>query len=927
MKKLIPTSALFLFSLNLTHRRIIGLAITLFIFFSHLSYSQSNTLSAGLWNTGTNWSAGVPTGATNANVNHSMTINTNITVSSGDYTINSSVNDLSGGTAYNLSVSGTGGNQGNFDVYATSLFEGTCTVNSNGTLTVRNGDTLTVGTATFANNSTVVVEAGGTLIINGNLTNNNNSTGISINGVLIVNGDFNGGNGSAITGTGSMSTTGTLITTGSGSVFGSTGDCNTGPCSGNNLCVSNTISAAQTICAGITPTGLTGNALAGYTYKWQISTTSATTGFSDIASVTSQNYAPGTLYTNTWYRRIATTIGCTAISAAVKITVNVNSWIGGTSTNWNTAANWCGGVPTSLTDVTIPSGTSFSPAITGVVSVKNLTVSTSATLSKTSTGTLNIYGNFVNNGTFTDNGIYTDGGSVVFIGSASQSISGSTTFNNLTINNSNGVSINNSITVNGILTLTAGTFTTNGNLNQNLYDGAIAGTGTGTTTGNIRFFKTIWGDKYHYLSSPISGATVNDWNDDVTLKLGPAYNLYTYNETVPDTNVQTGWTAVTSAATSLQSMKGYSLYFPRFIYNTQVDITGTYTHNASFTNNTLTNTASTIPFNKPSSDGWNFVGNPYPSTIDWKAATGWTKTNIDDAYYTWDGRTNKYVSFVNNVGSNGGTRYIGSMQGFFVKVTGASTGTLAMTNSVRTTSILYDVWRTEEEEIGDIFRLTAASGEFSDETVIRFKSDATPAFDSHLDAYKLLNGGSSPSLYSISGDIDYSINSLPNNVVEKTIPLSIITGFAGRYSFTADFSQFEGEQSMWLEDKLLGTLQNLREDNVYHVNLEKGSVEGRFFIQYRNQEAGTVTGNTGQSASAGIEITSYLQTVSVLFPSSNGNANIIVLDAFGKKVYEENNTDFSSGKIDLALPVSAGVYIVRVSTANATTSQQVYLTK
>ena len=31
--------------------------------------------------------------------------------------------------------------------------------------------------------------------------------------------------------------------------------------------------------------------------------------------------------------------------------------------------------------------------------------------------------------------------------------------------------------------------------------------------------------------------------------------------------------------------------------------------------------------------GFNLVGNPYPSAIDWDAASGWTKTNIDNAVY------------------------------------------------------------------------------------------------------------------------------------------------------------------------------------------------------------------------------------------------------------------------------------------------------
>ncbi|MBC7487715.1 MAG: fibronectin type III domain-containing protein, partial [Cytophagaceae bacterium] len=476
------------------------------------------------------------------------------------------------------------------------------------------------------------------------------------------------------------------------------------------------------VCHG-TILNLTASNFTGATYSW-----TGPNSFISLAqnpTITYSTAAAGT------YNITAMLGTCSSpASTVVASSTAVGLWVGGTSTDWNTPTNWCTfALPGTITDVIVPTASNM-PVISGTANARALTINATAVLIKASTGIINIYGNFTNNGTFTDNGIYTDAGSVIFRGATAQNINGAAVFNNLTINNAAGVSLNNIITVNGILSLTAGAFTTNGNLNQNLYNGAIAGTGTGTTTGSIRFFKTIWGDRYHYISTPLSVNTVADWNDNVTMKFGPYYNLYTYNETVPDSNVKVGWTTVTSNATALQSMKGYALYFPRYAYYSLLDVSGTYTHGATYSNNTLTNTVSTTPVSKPASDGWNLVGNPYPSTIDWLAASGWTKAGFDNAIYTWNSRTNQFVSFVTGVGTNGGTRYIGSMQGFFVKVTSPGTQTLAMTNNVRVTSTLYDVWRTSETTYGDIFRLKASSGEFNDETVIRFKEDATLDFDS-----------------------------------------------------------------------------------------------------------------------------------------------------------------------------------------------------
>ena len=79
------------------------------------------------------------------------------------------------------------------------------------------------------------------------------------------------------------------------------------------------------------------------------------------------------------------------------------------------------------------------------------------------------------------------------------------------------------------------------------------------------------------------------------------------------------------------------------------------------------------------SSGWNLVGNPYPSAIDWDMVS--SMTGLDNAVYVWDNANQNYKEWVAGVGdlTDG---IIPAMQGFFVKANAASP-TLTFQNSQR----------------------------------------------------------------------------------------------------------------------------------------------------------------------------------------------------------------------------------------------------
>jgi|GEM_PF-1056483 len=269
---------------------------------------------------------------------------------------------------------------------------------------------------------------------------------------------------------------------------------------GTESTAASSITGTTPICSGSSSTlSVNGGSLGtDATWKWY----SASCGGTLVGTGASIQVSPTA--TTTYYVRAEGTCNTTA---CVSFTVTVNAtgeWLGTTSTDWNTASNWCGGVPTLSTDVLIPTtpiGGRFPVVGSAGAACKSLTIATDASVTMDGAYNFNIYGNWINNGTFTsststvsfkasgaisgssnttfhhltidpsqtltgssaainitgnwtNNGTFTDNsGTIVFNGTAAQDIIGATTFNNLTVNNAAGVVGKSNLTVNGVLNL------------------------------------------------------------------------------------------------------------------------------------------------------------------------------------------------------------------------------------------------------------------------------------------------------------------------------------------------------------------------------------------------------------------------------------------------------------------------------------------
>ncbi len=179
-------------------------------------------------------------------------------------------------------------------------------------------------TVTYTNgNATVIIESGQTACIPEGSTYYGTMVVRSGANVIVCDGNFDG----SLT----IDPGGTLYDSPSAGYTGSLQVNGTRNTNSANCCAalnSGSIGSNQTICSGATPATLTNTSSAtggngSFSYQWQISTTSAVAGFSDISGATSATYSPGALTQDTWYRRKVTSCSgsSTQYTSAIKITI------------------------------------------------------------------------------------------------------------------------------------------------------------------------------------------------------------------------------------------------------------------------------------------------------------------------------------------------------------------------------------------------------------------------------------------------------------------------------------------------------------------------------------------------------------------------------------------------------------------------------
>ncbi|MGB3468721.1 MAG: endonuclease [Cyclobacteriaceae bacterium] len=360
----------------------------------------------------------------------------------------------------------------------------------------------------------------------------------------------------------------------------------------------------------------------------------------------------------------------------------------------------------------------------------------------------------------------------------------------------------------------SGDLTNNGNITVEsggslLTGSTITGSGTFTIDRNTTFDKTT--GKYSFISSPVTEGSFDE--------LGSL--VFAYDETVPyDPSGNRGLDRyIAPAETDMIPGKGYTSAFTGKVSFVGTPNTGNIAVGISKTNHSASDASEEVH------EGYNLVGNPYPSAIELNEFLSQNEGIIEGAIWLWDdnneqGERGKSADFItiNDLGAvSGGSRsadwngYIGAMQGFFVQVlqtAGADNYNLNFTNAMRDLANNTDGNYFRQTHTTESVKLSLrdAGNSFYDETLIGFTEEATVKKDSKFDAMKLITNGSA--IYSLLEESRLAIQGLPTGQ-NVSVPLGMILPSSDKEYILAVEEILNMDKEIYLKDHENGTLWDL----------------------------------------------------------------------------------------------------------------------
>lgn len=384
-----------------------------------------------------------------------------------------------------------------------------------------------------------------------------------------------------------------------------------------------------------------------------------------------------------------------------------------------------------------------------------------------------------------------------------------------------------------------------------------------------------WDADWHDISSPVANHPIEDFTTG-------NYDFYRYDEPSAVWQYHAG---ESGPFASMEPGRGYLVAF-----DTERDMTfnGMMQHGNVSIPITRENTGSLA--------GFNLLGNPYPSYLDWESVYH-ASTNVSPTIYVWDEDKSQYATYDANLqmGTFDKTQYLAPGQGFFVKCNNASGGNVVFDDNARCHKSSTEVPFRGENIIMKINVEGAVSG--IDELIMKLNCPETAG------ALKMTSmSENAPYLSYEYENEDYVMICLGEELSKDSLPFKFKAGQNDDFIMTFDIQNFEGD-FLELEDLLTGEKVDLLSQNHYNFAGAPNDVAQRFRINFK--EALGVEGINER------ELFVYSNGDMVSIYGIQGRSQIRIYDVRGILLSEK-----TSGENNVELNISnykSGLYIIQVS--------------
>ena len=416
------------------------------------------------------------------------------------------------------------------------------------------------------------------------------------------------------------------------------------------------------------------------------------------------------------------------------------------------------------------------------------------------------------------------------------------------------------------------------------------------------------------MSSPVSAATSNVFAPaESTNKIGNYVEDYLNDGNESTTVPYYTNPYAAGSSTALSVAKGYVVK----LANT---VGGTYTFTGGVLNNGNITITPTRTGTSNAKRGFNLIGNPYPSYIDWDLLYDpASATNMRNAIWfrTWNGTAMDFHTYSDGEGvPDQASGKIAPMQGFWVKVhADDSNGLLTFKNTHRShyTETGYNPLKAKAADDRQRVRLVLSDGTNSDETLIVGKSYASDSQDAY-DIEKMSNESADISeIYSMIGTETMVINSVAPITAGKTVALGIRSTSEKAYSITASQLQnIPTDVRVVLVDAEDESETELSEGVSYNFVASAGAVNNRFSIQFRSPGATTQVDNDSKNKIL-VYSNSQQQIEIISTESLPAGTQIRVFNAAGQTIAQ---MQAAGNRISIPASISKGVYFCHIENTN-----------